>query len=135
MGMLRLLGQKGYTANLSEAINYLSQSAARADLDAPQGPYVFGLLLADEFRGVSVPESILPHNFLEAHKMLEKACSLRFSHAMRILRNAYENATFECNYDSQLSLYYYMLAVKQGMIKAMRELMIDDIDAMTKLSK
>jgi TPR repeat protein len=114
MGMLRLLGQKGHPINYPEAIKCLHQSAAKADLDAPQGSYVFALLLAGEFNGATVPESILPHDERAAKRMLEKASSLGFSHAQKKLGGAYENGTWGCGYDPALSLHYYTLAAKQG---------------------
>jgi TPR repeat protein len=114
MGMLHLCGQKGFAINIPEGIRLLSQSAAKADLDAPQGAYVFALLLAGEFSGASVPESILPRDERGARRMLEKASSLGFSHAMLKLGNAYENGTWGCGYDPALSVHYYTLAAKHG---------------------
>lgn len=115
MGMIRLLGQKGFTANIPEGIKLLHQSAAKTDLDAPQGAYVFALLLAGEFTTVNVPESILPRDERAALRMLEKASSLGFSLAHQKLGSAYENGTWGCGYDPPLSLHYYTLAAKQGM--------------------
>jgi TPR repeat protein len=114
MGMLRLLGQKGYPVNYPEAVKFLHQSAGAADLDAPQGAYVLALLLAGEFNGVNIPENILPHDDRLARRMLEKASSLGFSHAQQKLGSAYENGTGGCGYDPVLSLHYYSLAAKQG---------------------
>ena len=114
MGMLHLCGQKGFAVNIPEGIRLLRQSAAQADLDAPQGAYVFALLLAGEFNGASVPESILPRDERTARSMLEKASSLGFSPAQLKLGIAYENGTCGCGYDPVLSLHYYDLAAKQG---------------------
>ena len=112
--MLHLLGQKGFAVNIPEAVRLLHLSATKADLDAPQGAYVFALLLAGEFNGVSVPESILPRYERGARRMLEKASALGFSHAQQKLGTAYENGTWGCGYDPALSLLYYTLAAKQG---------------------
>ena len=116
MGMIRLMGQKGFQANIPEGIKLLHQSAGRADLDAPQGAYVFALLLAGEFTGINVPESILPRDERTAGRMLEKASSLGFILAQQKLGSAYENGTWGCGYDQLLSLHYYTLAAKQGVI-------------------
>lgn len=116
MGMLRLLGQKGYPVNYPEAVKFLHQSAGTADLDAPQGAYVLALLLAGEFNGVTIPQNILPRDERLARRMLEKASSLGFSHAQQKLGAAYENGTGSCGYDPAMSLYYYSLAAKQGML-------------------
>lgn len=121
---MTLLGQKGYPVNISEGVKLLHQSAGNADLDAPQGAFVFALLLAGEFNGATVPEQILPHDERAARRMLEKAASLGFSHAQQKLGSAYENATWGCDYDPIMSLHYYTLAAKQG-----------DQDAMMGLSK
>jgi len=112
--MIHLLGQKGYPVNLPEAVKLLYQSAGSSDLDAPQGAYVFALLLAGELIGVNVPESILPHDEKGARKLLEKASALGFSHAQQRLGSAYENGTWGCGYDPLLSMHYYALAAKQG---------------------
>jgi TPR repeat protein len=116
MGMIRLLGQKGFPVNIADGVKLLHQSAGKADLDAPQGAYVFALLLAGEFTGINVPESILPHDERAAGRMLEKASSLGFSLAQQKLGGAYENGTWGCGYDPLLSLHYYALAAKQGAI-------------------
>ena len=113
--MLRLLGQKGFTVSYPDAVKLLHQSAGTADLDAPQGAYVFALLLAGEFNGVNIPENILPRDERLGKRMLEKASSLGFSHAQQKLGSAYENGTWGCGYDAGLSLHYYSLAAKQGM--------------------
>jgi len=112
--MIKLLGQKGYAVNIPEAIKYLFQSAGKADLDAPQGAYVFALLLAGEFPAVTVPETYLPRDERAARRMLEKASQLGFGHAQSKLGSAYENGTWGCGYDPSLSLHYYTLAAKQG---------------------
>lgn len=112
--MMRLLGQKGYTVNIPEAIKLLHQSAGKADLDAPQGAYVFGLLLGGEFPDVNVPETLLPRDERAGLRMLEKASALGFSLAHQKLGSAYENGTWGCGYDPGLSLHYYTLAAKQG---------------------
>lgn len=117
--MMKLLGQKGYPANIPEGVRLLYQSAGKADLDAPQGAFVFALLLAGEFNGVTVSEQILPRDERAARRMLEKAASLGFCHAQQKLGSAYENATWGCEYDPVMSLQYYTLAAKQGDQEAM----------------
>jgi len=112
--MLKLLGQKGYPVDLQGGINFIFRSAVKADLDAPQGAYIFALLLAGEFEAASIPEALLPCDHKSALRMLEKAASLGFSHAQQKLGSAYEHGTWGCGYDPQLSLHYYTLAAKQG---------------------
>ena len=117
--MLRLLGQKGSPPNISEGIMLLSQSAQTADIDAPQGAYVYALLLAGEFTAGNIPESFLPRDERAARRMLEKAAALGFSHAQGKLGGAYENGTWGCGYDPLLSVHYYTLAARQGDMEAM----------------
>ena len=112
--MMKLFGQKGTQVNIPDAVRYLNQSAMKADLDAPQGAYVFALLLAGEFTDVNLPESTLPRDERGALRLLEKSASLGFSHAQQKLGNAYENGFWGCGYDPLLSLHYYQLAAKQG---------------------
>lgn len=136
MGMLYLLGQKGYPANIPEGIQHIRQSAAKADFDAPQGAFVYALLLAGEFTSVNVPESILPHDERAARRMLEKSSALGFSHAQQKLGHAYETGTWGCGYDPGLSLHYYSLAAKQGIAFDWSDIdEIGDVDAMMALSK
>jgi len=111
---MKLFGQKGTQINLPDAVRCLHQSAMKADLDAPQGAYVFALLLAGEFANVNIPESILPRDDRGALRLLEKSASLGFSHAQQKLGNAYENGLWGCGYDPLSSLHYYQLAAKQG---------------------
>jgi TPR repeat protein len=123
MGMLYLLGQKGYPANIPEGVKLIRQSAVTSDFDAPQGAFVYALLLAGEFT-VNVPESILIRDERAARRMLEKSSALGFSHAQQKLGLAYETGTWGCTYDPGLSLHYYSLAAKQGEINLIRR----DID-------
>ena len=85
MGMLRFLAQKGFAVSYPDAVKLLHQSAGTAELDAPQGAYVFALLLAGEFNGVNIPENILPRNERLGKRMLGRASSLGFSHAQCII--------------------------------------------------
>ena len=118
--MFKLLGQKGYPQDIPGGVSFLFRSAAKADLDAPQGAYIFALLLAGDFSAVTIPETILPRDERAALRMLEKASSLGFSQAQQKLGSAYENGTWGCGYDPQLSLHYYRLAAKQGIYLEMR---------------
>jgi len=135
MGMLKLLGQKGYPVDVPGGVNFLFRSAAKADLDAPQGAYIFALILVGELNGVNVPESILPRDEKAALRMLEKASFLGFCHAQQKLGTAYEHGTWGCANDPQLSLHYYSLAAKQGIQIRYRRLISGDPEAMMGLSK
>jgi TPR repeat protein len=114
MGMMRLFGQKGFAVNLAEGVRLLQLSASKADLDAPQGAYVFALLLAEELQ-VAIPPTILPPDVRGSRAMLEKASFLGLVQAQNKLGSAYENGTFGCGYDPLLSVHYYTLAAKQGL--------------------
>jgi TPR repeat protein len=134
--MMKLCGQKGTAVNLTEAIRYLQQSAIKADIDAPQGAYVYALLLAGEFPNINVPETLLPRDERSALHMLEKSASLGFSHAESKLGSTYENGTLGCGYDPILSLHYYTLAAKQGILPCFfLGVMVGDVEAMMGLSK
>lgn len=112
--MLKLCGQKGYPVDIPEGIQLVCQSATKVDLDAPQGAFLYALLLAGEFTSVNIPESVLPRDERAARKMLEKSSALGFRLALQKLGRAYETGTWGYGYDPRLSLHYYSLAAQQG---------------------
>ena len=118
LGMMHLLGQHGYRKDYQRGVDLVRQSAETADEDAPQGAYVFGMLIARDLPDVEVPEDIVPWDPLTAKLYIEKAAYLGFSKAQLKMGQAYELCQLGCDFNPSYSLHYYGLAAKQGNAEA-----------------
>lgn len=114
LGMMTLLGQHGSQQDFHRGIELIRFAAESADENAPQGAYVYGLLLARELPNISVPDQFLPYDYNEAKNFLEKAAYLGFAKAQLKMGQAYELCQFGCEFDPALSLHYNALAARQG---------------------
>lgn len=114
LGMMTLLGQHGQPLDYEKGIKLVSYSAQTADENAPQGAYVYGMLLAHELPQISLPEHILPLNISAARFNIEHAAYLGFAKAQTKMGAAYELCQLGCDFDPALSLHYNALAAKQG---------------------
>lgn len=118
MGMMYLLGQKGQHQDIKRGIDYIRYSADNADENAPQGAYVYAMLLAQELPRVVVPDQLLPNNPTQAKYYLEKSAYLGFSKAQTRMGSAYELQQLNCDFDPIYSLHYNQLAARQGEAEA-----------------
>jgi len=114
LGMMTLLGQHGQPLDYEKGIKLVSYSAQTADENAPQGAYVYGMLLAHELPQISLPEQLLPLNISAARFNIEHAAYLGFAKAQTKMGAAYELCQLGCDFDPALSLHYNALAAKQG---------------------
>jgi TPR repeat protein len=114
LGMMTLLGQHGAQQNYQRGVDLIRFSAETADENAPQGAYVYGLLLARELPNISIPDQFLPYDFNEAKLFIEKAAYLGFAKAQLKMGQAYELCQLGCEFDPALSLHYNTLAARQG---------------------
>lgn len=114
LGMMTLLGQHGAQQNYQRGIDLIRFAAETADENAPQGAYVYGLLLARELPNISIPDHFLPYDYNEAKVFLEKAAYLGFAKAQLKMGLAYELCQLGCEFDPALSLHYNALAARQG---------------------
>ncbi|KAB8664821.1 hypothetical protein FH972_026246 [Carpinus fangiana] len=114
LGMTHLLGQLGQPEDFPVAIQLIKHSADHADENAPQGAYVYGMLLANELPQVLVPATILQPNSAEARIHLERSAFLGFSKAQAKMGSAFELCSLGCPFDPTLSLHYNRLAARQG---------------------
>ena len=114
MGMMYLLGQHSQPQDFTKGIKMISYAAETADENAPQGAYVYGMLLARELAQVSVPEQYLRLNYPAARYNLEKAAYLGFAKAQTKMGTAYELSQLGCEFNPVFSLHYNALASKQG---------------------
>ena len=114
MGMMYLLGQHSQPQDFAKGVKMISYAAETADENAPQGAYVYGMLLARELAQVSVPEQYLKLNYPGARYNLEKAAYLGFAKAQTKMGTAYELSQLGCEFNPVLSLHYNALSSKQG---------------------
>ncbi|KAF4456732.1 hypothetical protein F53441_1168 [Fusarium austroafricanum] len=118
MGMMSLLGQHGETKDYSTGLERIQAAADSSDEDAPQGAYVYGMLIGRDLPDISIPEGLLPNNPLTTKMYIEKSAYLGFAKAQLKMGQAYELCQFGCEFNPSFSLHYYGLAAKQGLPEA-----------------
>ncbi|KAF5233263.1 hypothetical protein FOXYS1_15762, partial [Fusarium oxysporum] len=118
MGMMSLLGQYGETKDYSTGLEWIQAAADSSDEDAPQGPYVYGMLIGRDLPDITIPEGLLPNNPLTAKVYIEKSTYLGFAKAQLKMGQAYEFCQFSCDFNLSYSIHYYGLAAKQGLPEA-----------------
>lgn len=114
LGMMTLLGEHGHRKDPRRGLDLIRNAAGNADENAPQGAYMYGMLLAREISSIIVPEDILPTDIPMAKNYIEKAAYMGFSKAQMKMGQAYELCQLGCEFDPALSLHYNALAAKQG---------------------
>ncbi|KAK6443553.1 hypothetical protein LTR95_000380 [Oleoguttula sp. CCFEE 5521] len=118
LGMMTLRGQHGQPLDYAKGIELIKLSAQKADENAAQGAYVYGMLLARQLPQLEVPESVLPFNEYQARVNIEKAAYLKFAKAQTKMGSAYELGSLGCPFDPALSMHYNALASRQGEAEA-----------------
>ncbi|EHK19057.1 chitin synthase activator [Trichoderma virens Gv29-8] len=118
MGMMSLLGQHGETKDYHGGLERIRAAADSADEDAPQGAYVYGMLIGRDLPDISIPEGMLPYAIDTAKVYVEKAAYLGFAKAQLKMGQAYELCQLGCDFNPSYSLHYYGLAARQGIPEA-----------------
>lgn len=118
LGMMSLMGQHGQMKDYHYGLRLIEAAADTADVDAPQGAYVYGLLIARELPDINIPEGLLPFQPSVAKRYIEKAALLGFAKAQLKLGQAYELCHLGCDFNPSFSLHYYGLAARQGQPEA-----------------
>ncbi|RQM07623.1 hypothetical protein DH86_00002088 [Scytalidium sp. 3C] len=118
MGMMTMLGQHDQLQDWRRGIDLVRFAADAADENAPQGAYVYGMLLARELPNIDPPDDYLPYDVFGAKQYIEKAAFLGFSKAQLKMSQAYELCQLGCEFDPVLSLHYGALASRQGEAEA-----------------
>ncbi|TPX12778.1 uncharacterized protein E0L32_000955 [Thyridium curvatum] len=118
LGMMSLLGQHGYRKDFQRGLELIEAAADTADDDAPQGAYVYGMLIARDLPDIMIPEGMLQANLAVARQYIEKAAYLGFSKAQLKMGQAYELCQLGCDFNPACSLHYYGLAARQGQPEA-----------------
>ena len=114
LGMMVLLGQHGQTQDYAGGLEHIKFAADTADENAPQGAYVYGMLLARELENIAIPAAYLRQDPHEARVYIEKAAYLGFAKAQVKMGAAYELCQLGCDFNPALSLHYNALAARQG---------------------
>ena len=118
LGMMYLMGQHGHQKDFLQGLEMIQHAADTADEDAPQGAYVYGMLIARELPDISMPENVLPCDLAVARQYIEKAAYLSFAKAQLKMGQAYELSQLGCDFNPAYSLHYYGLAARQGQPEA-----------------
>lgn len=114
MGMMALLGQFGQSQDFNRGIHLIRHAANTADENAPQGAFIYGMLLARDLPQIEVPHILLPLDLGSALHYIEKSAYLGFSKAQLKMGSAYELCSLGCDFNPALSLHYNVLAARQG---------------------
>ncbi|THX46579.1 HCP-like protein [Aureobasidium pullulans] len=114
LGMITLRGQYNQPRDYAIGLDLIRRSADSIDENAPQGAYVYGMLLARQLPQIKLPEGVLPFDEPEARRYIENSAFCRFSKAQLKMASAYELASLGCEFDPALSLHYNRLAARQG---------------------
>lgn len=118
LGMMSLLGQLGETKDYQIGLERIKAAAASSDEDAPQGAFVYGMLVGRELPDIYIPDSMLPNDPTIAKMHVEKSAYLGFAKAQHKMGQAFELCQFGCEFDPSFSLHYYGLAANQGNAEA-----------------
>lgn len=118
LGMMILLGQHGMPQDYQHGTDLIRYSADEADENAPQGAYVYGMLLSRDLPNITVPEQVLPFDLNGSKHYIEKAAYLGFAKAQLKMAQAYELCQLGCEFEPALSLHYNALASHQGEAEA-----------------
>ncbi|KAI0848827.1 hypothetical protein F5Y00DRAFT_262300 [Daldinia vernicosa] len=118
LGMINLLGQRGQPKDIPRGLDMIHIAADTADEDAPQGAFVYGMLIARDLPDVAIPEGALQYDVSIARQYIEKAAYLGFAKAQLKMGQAYELCQLGCDFNPALSLHYYGLAARQGQPEA-----------------
>ncbi|CZS73926.1 unnamed protein product [Fusarium graminearum] len=118
MGMMSLLGQHGETKDYQTGLERIQAAADSSDEDAPQGAYVYGMLIGRDLPDITIPDGLLPNNPVTTKMYIEKSAYLGFAKAQLKMGQAYELCQFSCEFNPSFSLHYYGLAAKQGLPEA-----------------
>ncbi|KAM0550337.1 hypothetical protein ACHAPJ_009008 [Fusarium lateritium] len=123
MGMMSLLGQHGVIEDQFTGLERIRASADSSDEDAPQGSYVYGMLIARNFPDFNTPDRSFHDKFLPnvpnmAKMYIEKAAYFGYAKAQLRMGQAYELCELGCDFNPAYSLHYYGLAAKQGLPEA-----------------
>ncbi|KAJ9273774.1 hypothetical protein DTO212C5_53 [Paecilomyces variotii] len=114
LGMMILLGQHGQRQDYQTGLDYIRLAAQTCDENAPQGAYVYGMLLARELPQVQIPDQYLALDINGARMNIEKAAYHGFAKAQVKMGAAYELCQLGCDFNPALSLHYNALAARQG---------------------
>ncbi|KPM37454.1 hypothetical protein AK830_g9107 [Neonectria ditissima] len=118
MGMMSLLGQHGESKDYQTGLERIQAAADSSDEDAPQGAYVYGMLVGRDLPDITIPEGLLQANPQTSKMYIEKAAYLGFAKAQLKMGQAFELCQFGCDFNPSFSLHYYGLAAKQGLPEA-----------------
>ncbi|KAG9320077.1 hypothetical protein KVV02_003322 [Mortierella alpina] len=114
LAIIYLYGELGQTKNMKTGLQYLKRAAANATESCPMSPYVLGLILAREYKQLSIPDDIAFPDDGEALEWFRKSAELGYGPANYKLGYCYEYGTLHSPIDPFLSTQHYERAVLAG---------------------
>ncbi|ORX78798.1 HCP-like protein [Basidiobolus meristosporus CBS 931.73] len=112
LGTAYLYGEIKLKQHLNQAMLYLARSAKEANVDCPDGAYLYGVILAGDFKKVDI--STLHHDLEMGQEYVEKAASLGYSPALFRLGACYEFGELGYSVDPAKSIEYYREGAERG---------------------
>ncbi|KAF9950789.1 hypothetical protein BGZ72_007596 [Mortierella alpina] len=114
LAIIYLYGELGQTKNMKTGLQYLKRAAANATESCPMSPYVLGLILAREYKQLTIPDDIAFPDDGEALEWFRKSAELGYGPANYKLGYCYEYGTLNSPIDPFLSTKHYERAVLAG---------------------
>ncbi|KAF9946646.1 hypothetical protein BGZ70_003113, partial [Mortierella alpina] len=114
LAIIYLYGELGQTKNMKTGLQYLKRAAANATESCPMSPYVLGLILAREYKQLTIPDDIAFPDDGEALEWFRKSAELGYGPANYKLGYCYEYGTLNSPIDPFLSTQHYERAVLAG---------------------
>lgn len=96
---------------MKTGLQYLKRAASFATESSPMSPYVLGLILAREYKQLSIPDDIAFPDDGEALEWFKKAAELGYGPANYKMGYCYEYGTLGCTIDPFLSVRHYERAI------------------------
>ncbi|ORX91245.1 HCP-like protein [Basidiobolus meristosporus CBS 931.73] len=112
LGLAYLHGEMKLKQNLNQAMLYLARAAKEADRECPDGAYLYGLILAGDYKLVDV--SSLHFDLDMAQENIRKAADLGYSPALHRLGACYEFNELGFPSDPSKSITYYREGAEKG---------------------
>ncbi|CAJ0758703.1 4595_t:CDS:2 [Entrophospora sp. SA101] len=118
LAQIDMLGDFKQESNHKQALIYLKQAAAKADEECPEVAYVYGMLLAKQYRKANIPDDLVSPDDYAAKDFIKKAANLGYGPALYKMGHCYEYKKLTCPFDPLLSISYYKRASEMGEEKA-----------------
>ncbi|CAG8530730.1 3258_t:CDS:2 [Paraglomus occultum] len=118
MTLVFMTGSLRQEVDYKQALIYLKQAAAKANEDCPEGAYIYGMMLAKEWKTVKVPDDLVTPDHDAAREYIQRAAHLGYPPALYKMGVCHEYGALGCPYDPTMSVQYYERAAEKGEVEA-----------------